>query len=125
MACTPSGAANLTSDTLSGCTGTDVSQTGKTGVFTAKGGTPPTSKVVWKTGKTSTIGDLSANNVTNNCPSRSGLKKTNKVKYTGKVTGGTAGELVGGSWEVETCTYQTSAASGSQFRYYFDGEMNF
>jgi hypothetical protein len=125
VSCSPSGPTSFTNDTLSSCTGTDTSQTGGTGVSTAKPGVQPTLRVVWKTGKTSTISNVDANNVTNNCPSRSGLTKTNKTTFTGKVTGGTATELVKGSWQATICSYQTSPSTGSKLRYYFDGKWIF
>ncbi len=92
---------NASTQTLSGCSGSGSSQTGTSGVSTAS-----TKTVKWKTGKTSVSTYSYKNGSDASCPAVSGYTKDLLENVTGKVTGGTATGLVGGSYKATVCVYK-------------------
>jgi hypothetical protein len=92
---------NASTQTLSGCSGSGSSQTGTSGVSTAS-----TKTVKWKTGKTSVSTYSYKKGSDASCPAVSGYTKDLLENVTGKVTGGTATGLVGGSYKATVCVYK-------------------
>ena len=99
-----------TSQTVSGCSGSDSAQTGVSGKQV-----PDISKktavVTWKTGKTTdykytyTLKSGSANT----CPAKAKYTKLDLVTETGTITGGTATLMKSGPYSGKTCAYELTA----------------
>jgi hypothetical protein len=105
---------NSTSQTLTGCT--DPADTGGGGVSTTTSETVTgstvagTDSVTWNTSKTSTESFTGAlkSGKGDKCTPTSGQTNLYEVKEKGKVTGGTAADLVGGKTKGTICVFNTS-----------------
>jgi len=99
--------------TLSGCTGTALTQTGTGGTVKLPQIGSPSAKVTWSTGKTSILKTYGDAVITNSCPNRPGYLKVLEDEHWGLVTGGTASGLVGvgAVWRGFFCGYKRTATS--------------
>jgi len=96
---------------VSGCVGTDVVQTGPSGVFTFTGAT--SASVNWKSGKTSLISHFTKTIYPAiDCPAVAGYRKQADFHEAGLVSAGTATGLVGGRFSRTFCQY-TSTFGGA------------
>ena len=107
---TGSGTISKQTISLSGCTGSGVSQTGATGSGTATTNSSKktgTASIKWKTGKTSTESYTFKEDTgsSNNCPAKTGYVKLAKAVESGKVTGGTATLLKTSAVTATACAY--------------------
>ena len=100
---------NTTKQAVSGCSGSDVSQTGATGTIvphvntTTKKGT---ADITWKTGDTTIESTTYVTSSDSSCPTKAGYTKLARATTTSKVTGGTATALIGStSYKSTTCEY--------------------
>jgi hypothetical protein len=107
--------AKTSTEMLSGCSGTASSLTGKSGKVavkqTAKGtGGSGTATVTWATNKTSieTFTYKESLGTSNKCANKTGYTKLAEAAETGKVTGGTATGMVGGTVTSNACAYSKS-----------------
>lgn len=89
---------NTTTQTVTGCTGSDVAQTGSHGTIkphvnttTHKG----TATITWSTGKTTTESTSYTLSSDASCPTKTGYTKLARATTTSVVTGGTATKLKG------------------------------
>ena len=87
-----------TSQTASGCSGADVSQTGTHGTITPKVSTTTkkgTATITWATGKTTIESTSYVTSSDTSCPTKPGYTKLARATTTSVVTGGTATKLIG------------------------------
>jgi hypothetical protein len=101
--------------TISGCTGSDVSQTGTTGsqkavLKSGTGGKQGTTTIKWKNGKTTiytftVIAQYKEGSSSDKCPAVSGKTNIEEAVATITVTGGTTTALKGGKFTEKTCAY--------------------
>jgi hypothetical protein len=107
-----------TAQTISGCSGTGLAQTGATGSSKVS-----TKTITWKTKKTSketykTVVDSGSKNT---CAAKAGYTKVDLIIETGSITGGTATKLVGGKTAATVCLYK----KGSTFSVFNKGPVKF
>jgi hypothetical protein len=101
---------STTSETASGCSGADVSQTGSKGTITPKvSGKSGTDTIKWTTGKTTTEKFTYTTGSDASCPAKAGYTKLTEATQTSQVTGGTATKLIGSEKFVgKSCEYSKS-----------------
>lgn len=99
---------NSTKQTITGCSGSGISETGTSGASTVAS-SERSDTIRWKTGRT-TVESIKYTSVTNQCPAVSGYKKVLEASEVGSVTGGTATGLKGGKVSGKFCAYMKSTA---------------
>jgi hypothetical protein len=107
-----------TAQSISGCSGTGLAQTGISGSSVVS-----TATITWKTKLTSkekykTSVDTGSKNT---CANKAGYTKEDLVIETGSITGGTATKLVGGKTSADVCLYK----KGSVFSVVNKGSVKF
>jgi len=100
---------NTVTQTTSGCTGSDVAQTGSHGTITPHVNTKThkgTATIVWATGKTTTETTSYVLGVASTCPTKTGYIKLAKAITTSTVTSGSANKLIGATkFTATSCEY--------------------
>ncbi len=100
---------NTSSQSATGCSGSDVSQTGSHGTITPKVNTTTkkgTATIKWATGLTTIESTSYVTSSDASCPTKAGYTKLARATTTSKVTGGTATKLIGPtSYKAVSCEY--------------------